>query len=241
MRDKGWDLHVPVEDEDKMESYLPNADDVSSAPTSLLSGGTHVSDLELEIPELVQQPGSSSGSWLQTILAHVQEREAARGRHTAVRTKTIRTGDYEEVSVESFFAVPPAAAATDHAAEVVFRGATCYGFRNLQNVVRKIGREAGVRVGGGAAGRLLGPGGSNGAGRAALRARRAKQQAGAAIAAEGDGENGPGSGKTVKGEDRPYDYVEVMACPAGCVNGGGQARRMWIYSPVSSIARTHGF
>ena len=230
MQENDWDLRVPVEDEDRMESYLPKADDsssVSSVPTSLSPGGAHISDLELEIPELVQQPGSSSGSWLQTIIAHVQAREAARGRQTAVRSRTIRTGDYEEFSVEAFVAPPPATHPPEHghahASEVVFRGARCYGFRNLQNVVRKVGREAGVRVGAGAAGRLLTSSGENGAGRTALRARRAKQHA---AAAGGDGENGSGVGRTVTGEDRPYDFVEVMACPAGCVNGGGQARRM---------------
>ena len=280
MREHGWDLHVPVEDEDRMETYLPKAeaeasDDNSSSSVSSVSapisfsissasassssssvGGTHVSDLELEIPELVQQPGSSSGSWLQTIIAHVQEREAARGRQTAVRSRTIRTGDYEEFSVESF--VEPNHNNNhkhehkfEFESEVVFRGAKCYGFRNLQNVVRKVGREAGVHVGAGAAGRLLTPssGGSSGnsAGRVALRARKARQQARSAAGAEGDAEaeSGSSSGRTVRGADRPYDYVEVMACPAGCVNGGGQARRVYpsfSAAPNSQLTtHTHGF
>ena len=239
MQENGWDLHVPVEDEDRMETYLPKADDsssVSSVPTSLSSGGTHVADLELEIPELVQQPGSSSGSWLQMIIARVQEREATRGRQTAVRSRTIRTDDYEEFSVESFVALPThePEPEPEPESEIVFRGARCYGFRNLQNVVRKVGRETGVHVGAGAAGRLLPSSGGTGAGRAALRARRAKQQA----AAGDDGENEPGAGRTVKGEDRPYDYVEVMACPAGCVNGGGQARRMKSLFPFLLAALT---
>lgn len=172
------------------------------------------------------------------IIARVQEREAARGRQTAVRSRTIRTDDYEEFSVESFVALPTheheREREHEHESEIVFRGARCYGFRNLQNVVRKVGRETGVHVGAGAAGRLLASSGGTGAGRAALRARRAKQQA----AAGDDGENEPGAGRTVKGEDRPYDYVEVMACPAGCVNGGGQARRMKSLFPLLSAALT---
>ena len=32
----------------------------------------------------------------------------------------------------------------------------------------------------------------------------------------------------------PYDYVEVMACPAGCVNGGAQCR-----PPAELDARSH--
>jgi hypothetical protein len=266
MRENGWDLRVPVEDEEKMETYLPKAADDSDASSvssaraatslSLSSSSSssslgerrrththtyaHVSDLELEIPELIQQPGgsgpsssSSSGGWLQTIIAHVQEVEAARGRQTSVRSRTIRTGDYEEFSVESFVSAPHQYEHEhehEHESEVVFRGAKCYGFRNLQNVVRKVGRETGVRVGAGAAGRLLAPSGGggggngNGASRVALRARRARQEAGStapAAVAEGSG------ARTVKGEDRPYDFVEVMACPAGCVNGGGQARRKY--------------
>jgi len=265
MRENGWDLRVPVEDEEKMESYLPKAADDSDASSvssaraatslslgssSSSSGGRrrtyeHVSELELEIPELIQQSGgssssssSSSGGWLQTIIAHVQEAEAARGRQTAVRSRTIRTGDYEEFSVESFVSAPNQYE-HEHESEVVFRGAKCYGFRNLQNVVRKVGREAGVRVGAGAAGRMLAPsGGGSGAGRGALRARRARQQAGS-TAADHESVSGVGA-RTVKGEDRPYDYVEVMACPAGCVNGGGQARRMhqFLRSPLL-CARTH--
>ena len=274
MRENGWDLRVPVEDEEKMETYLPRAADDSdassvssahaatslylSSSSSSSSGGrrrtyehahAYVSDLELEIPELVQQqPGSSSsssssssGGWLQTIIAHVQEVEAARGRQTAVRSRAIRTGDYEEFSVESFVSAPHQYEHEhehehEHESEIVFRGAKCYGFRNLQNVVRKVGREAGVRVGAGAAGRLLAPsggggggsGGGSGAGRGALRARRARQQAGSTAAAdEGAAVRESGRARAVKGEDRPYDYVEVMACPAGCVNGGGQARRMY--------------
>jgi len=265
MRENGWDLRVPVEDEEKMESYLPKAADdsdassvssasaraatsLSVASSSSSSGGRrrtyeHVSELELEIPELIQQPGgssssSSSGGWLQTIIAHVQEAEAARGRQTAVRSRTIRTGDYEEFSVESFIPAPHQRD-HDHESEVVFRGAKCYGFRNLQNVVRKVGREAGVRVGAGAAGRMLAPSGGSGAGRGALRARRARQQAGSTAADNDESVSGAGA-RTVKGEDRPYDYVEVMACPAGCVNGGGQARRMYqfiVHCPP--CARTH--
>ncbi|RYG55047.1 hypothetical protein EON66_06235, partial [archaeon] len=36
-----------------------------------------------------------------------------------------------------------------------------------------------------------------------------------------------------------YDYVEVMACPSGCVNGGGQARGVADESPGTSAASAH--
>lgn len=155
LRERQWDLNRPVEKSNR---------------------GT------LDIPDLLSPPGSSSGSWLQTIVDHVQRREKeTHGRETLVRTKMIRTSDYEDVIVE--------AVSEDGQVETLFRGAKCYGFRNLQNIVRKVAKERAV-----------------GKSRVGLKARRAK--------------NG-----VATNEDRPYDYVEVMACPGGCVNGGGQARR----------------
>ncbi|KAK0746238.1 iron hydrogenase [Schizothecium vesticola] len=72
--------------------------------------------------------------------------------------------------------------------ETVFKGARYYGFRNIQNLVRKLKPAKASRMPGGK------PFGS---------ARR------------------PTGGKTA-GLD--YAYVEVMACPGGCTNGGGQIK-----------------
>ncbi|CAE6452469.1 hypothetical protein ACGC1H_007137 [Rhizoctonia solani] len=162
MRDKGWDISAPVSGEDELR--LPSAED-----------GV--------LPELLQHPGSSSGSYLQTLIDSV----SLSAKSPSISTKTIRTTDYEEYTV------------TDEAdGKVLFRGAKCYGFRNLQNIVRKVGRDAGVSVSRGAAGRV------------AMRGRRAI---------------GTAARKGAQAEEpRTYDYVEVMACPAGCVNGGGQLR-----------------
>ncbi|KAJ7462324.1 iron hydrogenase [Mycena galericulata] len=146
LKEKGWDIcsSVPGELDD-----LP-LHDWSKKPLSVSA---------LNLPELLAHPGTSSGSYLHSIISHVT--------------------------------------ATSHVPLVeVFKGAKCYGFRNLQNVVRKVGKERGVRVGSGAAGRLAARG----------VVRRAKR---------------PGDEKQA---DRGYDYVEVMACPGGCVNGGGQLK-----------------
>ncbi|KAG8734521.1 Cytosolic Fe-S cluster assembly factor nar1 [Ceratobasidium sp. 423] len=162
MRDKGWDLSTPVPGEDEVR--LPSVED-----------GV--------LPGLVQHPGSSSGSYLQSLIDSV----SLSAKSPSVSTKTIRTSDYEEYTV------------TDEAdGKILFRGAKCYGFRNLQNIVRKVGRDAGVSVGRGAAGRV---------------ATRGRRTIGAAVRKSAQAE-----------EPRSYDYVEVMACPAGCVNGGGQLR-----------------
>ncbi|OAX42262.1 iron hydrogenase [Rhizopogon vinicolor AM-OR11-026] len=151
MREKGWDLSKPVENE--------------STP-----------DFDAEIPELLSHPGTSSGSYLQSLINSIT---ASHPSPVDLAVKFIRTSDYEEFTLRA-----------QDTGEVLFKGAKCYGFRNLQNVVRKVGREAGVQVGRGAAGRMVG--------------MRAKKRGGE--------------------DEKGYDYVEVMACPGGCVNGGGQLK-----------------
>jgi hypothetical protein len=163
MQEKGWDLSLPAEHED---SALFASDDVQCT----------------DLPELLSHPGTSSGSYLHSLISVIV---ATTPRSLDLSVRTVRTADYEEYTLSM-----------RDTGEVVFRGAKCYGFRNLQNVVRKVGREAGVQVGKGAAGRLAG----------GLRGRARKAES---------------SGKEV---EKGYDYVEVMACPAGCVNGGGQLR-----------------
>lgn len=173
MSEKGWDLSVPVEGE------------TSPTTATITPLGT---TLEPTLPELVQHPGTSSGSYLHTIMS-AMVRASPEPLETSV--KTIRSADYEEYLLRS-----------QRTGEVVFKGAKCHGFRNLQNLVRKVGKEAGVQVGRGAAGRA-----------AAVRVRSRK--------------TGTGMG----GEDKGYDYVEVMACPGGCINGGGQLR------PIAQVSQ----
>jgi len=166
MREKDWDLSMPVASEDLPSRCLGDGD-------------------EIELPELITHPGTSSGSYLQSLISMLTDASPS----CELSVRTVRTSDYEEYLL------------TDRdTGEVVFKGAKCYGFRNLQNVVRKVGREAGVQVGRGAAGRLAG-----------LRGR-------GRVVKKGD-TNGSAAQM-----EKGYDYVEVMACPGGCVNGGGQLR-----------------
>jgi iron only hydrogenase large subunit-like protein len=173
MKEKAWDLSLPVAGE---LDELPLPDWRQKPPS--ISAST--------IPELISHPGTSSGSYLHSIISHIT---ATSPTPLVLSVKALRNSDYEEYVLQR-----------ESDQVEVFRGAKCYGFRNLQNVVRKVGRERGIRVGSGAAGRL--------AGRAVV--RRGKQ-----------------SGDTA---GRGYDYVEVMACPGGCVNGGGQLK-----PPTSSL------
>ncbi|KAG1716627.1 hypothetical protein ID866_505 [Astraeus odoratus] len=161
MQENGWDLSIPVDGE------------ASPQPPSFPESD----ESEPVLPELVMHPGTSSGSYLHTLMS-VMTHALSDPLETSV--KTIRSSDHEEYIVRN-----------QRTGEVVFRGAKCYGFRNLQNVVRKVGKEAGVQVGRGAAGRIAG----------GMRVKSKKE-----------------------GEEKGYDYVEVMACPGGCVNGGGQLR-----------------
>lgn len=155
-QDHGIDLSLPV----------PN-EDISPSPTS--TSATPV------LPVLLSHPGSSSGSYLHSLMLAV----ASTYPNSLIQeSKTIRSADYVEHTLRDASTGSP-----------VFRGATCYGFRNLQNVVRRVGRATGVQIGRGAAGRLAG----------GLRNNKSR-------------------------DGTAYDYVEVMACPGGCVGGGGQLR-----------------
>lgn len=127
------------------------------------------------------EPGSSSGGYLFAILLQVyQEWRTAHptDETPTIDVRTIRSSDYTEYVMR----------APD--GTTLFKGATCYGFRNLQNLVRKLQRETGAK-------------GQRGRGMAIRRAAA---------------------------QEPAYDYIEVMACPSGCVNGGGQMRppEAWI-------------
>lgn len=198
MREKNWDLSIPVDGEDTdEEDYLHRVSSSSSvaAPTSSSprqnqnsgssggdAGSTSSDAVDVYLPELINHPGTSSGSYLHSLIRAVADEHPCA---LDLNVRAVRSSDYEEYTLTE-----------RTTGSVVFRGAKCYGFRNLQNLVRKVGRDAGVQVGRGAAGKM------------ALRGRglRAKKAGGDASA------------------DKGYDYVEVMACPGGCVNGGGQLR-----------------
>jgi NADH-quinone oxidoreductase subunit G len=42
---------------------------------------------------------------------------------------------------------------------------------------------------------------------------------------------------TRQGAERPYDFIEVMACPGGCIGGGGQA---WVVDDQIRLLRAEG-
>ncbi|KAH8107940.1 iron hydrogenase [Cristinia sonorae] len=189
MKEKGWDLSIPVDGEHDTRTAPPHVHPSEQLPI-VGDNGTHAQPETPQsftiIPELITHPGTSSGSYLHSLISLIRS-EAENPLELSVRAVR-SSSDYEEYTLTE-----------PGTGTVVFRGAKCYGFRNLQNVVRKVGRDAGVQVGKGAAGRL-----------AAVRGRRK-------IA-------GAGGSEASSGAEKGYDYVEVMACPGGCVNGGGQLK-----------------
>lgn len=94
----------------------------------------------------------SSGGYAETIFRHAAKALFGRDIEGPLEFKMIRNSDFREVFLEV-------------EGKTVLKFALCYGFRNLQNVVRKI--------------------------------------------------------KTGKCD---YHFLEIMACPSGCLNGGGQIK-----------------
>jgi iron only hydrogenase large subunit-like protein len=113
----------------------------------------------------------TSGGNLHFILHDVQSRNAG----SQIQMTRGRNADVVEYAV-----VTPSG-------ETVFKAARYYGFRNIQNLVRKLKPAKASRMPGGK------PFGS------------ARRPAGKSAGLE-------------------YAYVEVMACPGGCTNGGGQIK-----------------
>ncbi|CAG8720999.1 6445_t:CDS:2, partial [Racocetra fulgida] len=107
--------------------------------------------------QLLRSPGSASGGFLEFILEYsARELFGITGvdveKEQGVVIKTGRNKDFKEISLE-----------VD--GKPLLKFASAYGFRNIQNIVRKI-----------------------------------------------------------KSGNSPYHYIEVMACPSGCINGGGQLK-----------------
>jgi iron only hydrogenase large subunit-like protein len=212
MKELGWDLRtcslIPSDSDSPPSTSIPVRK--SKIPNSLPT---------IDMPELITHTGTSSGSYLHAIIHHII---SASPVALTLNVKAIRNAaDYEEYTLRE-------SSSSDNTTtgKVVFKGVKCYGFRNLQNIVRKVGRERGVRVGSGAAGRLGASGGA-GAGRGVRRLRTARKGQVTAGATSQD------INSMAEEEEKKFDYVEVMACPGGCVNGGGQLRPPPLVSPAS--------
>lgn len=96
----------------------------------------------------------------------------------------------------------------------IMRTARYFGFRNIQNLVRRLKPAKKSRMPGASNGRLAG---------AENRRSALARSRGAAAQADGGNASRDEMGGAVKNVEE-YAYVEVMACPGGCTNGGGQIK-----------------
>ena len=128
-------------------------------------------DADLTIDELgPKHIGSSSGGFLQYVMASAAlNLFGCQDLDKNLKIRTVRNSDMKEYILEDINAQIP-----------LLRMATCYGFRNIQNLVRKIEKKD-------------------------TTGSKRRQDRGASTTTT-------------------YDYVEVMACPSGCINGGGQMK-----------------
>ncbi|KAK5722396.1 Cytosolic Fe-S cluster assembly factor nar1 [Elasticomyces elasticus] len=110
-------------------------------------------------------------------LHHVLKTQQAKHPGSSLRIQRGRNADVSDYAIVSSDGTE------------VFKAARYYGFRNIQNLVRRLKPAKASRMPGAA----RRPGGA--------------RKPGGAAAGEGD-----------------YAYVEVMACPGGCTNGGGQVK-----------------
>lgn len=193
----------------------------SSYTRSSSTSEINVSSTDSPWPDLLLPPGTSSGSYLHTLISHISNLHP---RPTALHTRKIR----DSADNEEYILYDP------ETNEVLFKGAKVYGFRNLQNLVRRVGKETGLGRGKGAG--KLG---------AAVAARRKKK----GLATDGGSTPGTPTGEVGEGvqeglerlriwEEKKLDYVEVMACPSGCVNGGGQMKPVLPGSGVEGVEKS---
>lgn len=113
-------------------------------------------------------------------LHHILKTKQAHYPGSQIKAERGRNSDVAEYSI------------IDTEGQSVFKAARYYGFRNIQNLVRRLKPPKVSRMPG-ATGRKMGV------------SRRP-------------------NGATAGGNENQYAYVEVMACPGGCTNGGGQIK-----------------
>lgn len=119
--------------------------------------------------------GTSSGGYLDYVIREHQRRHETNTSHiNIVQGKNADIMEYQVID--------------DSTEEIIFRAGQVYGFRNIQNLVRRL---------------------------------KLKQKTGGAATKVVTTSSKATKAKTTV-DPSQWDYVEVMACPGGCVNGGGQ-------------------
>lgn len=252
MADEGFDLEKEVEGE---REFLK---DESCKDLEILSRNRESGPCK-EVPSLLNHPdlasGSSSGGYLFSVLQDCwsdwleNQTSSSEASLPTLMIRTIRSSDYTEYVLKA-----PTLDGKD--GEILFKGAHCYGFRNLQNLVRKVkvqikkeevdeadstsrssrgkvirGGKMNVRGRGGKMIKRGGGVGNSSTGPTKISLDDFSLSSFNVSSASSSMINPEEPSSRVHQVDQdpfsssiPYDYVEIMACPGGCVNGGGQLR-----------------
>ncbi|KAI4128695.1 MAG: hypothetical protein LQ338_002591 [Usnochroma carphineum] len=164
-----------------------------------------------------QDPTSGpSGGYLH----HVLQTKLAQHPNSKLRTTRGRNADVVEYTItlpspphhnssSSSSSNEPTSGLVDNeeGEETLFRAARYYGFRNIQNLVRKLKPPKPRRL----------PGGVTRPPRSSFSSSTANITP---TSLSGSKTHAAGTGSGIG----DYAYVEVMACPGGCTNGGGQIK-----------------
>ncbi|KAK0536830.1 Cytosolic Fe-S cluster assembly factor nar1 [Tilletia horrida] len=265
MQEQGFDITKPLPSEADSRAFSPDAlaidpalrisDALPTPPDSkeASESGELVQGSDRLLPNLLSHPGSSSGSYLFHLMQAVwnewlsTQPSSSANPAPSVEVKIIRSSDFTEY-VLRVTSIEASAGHTTGEGQIIFKAAQCYGFRNLQNLVRKVhkqvgitGRKSGARTGPASAasaglddaphasGRARPSARGRGMVKAGAGMRRAARGGGTNEAEDGAEGNGDAAGLQLRARvesslERGYDYIEVMACPGGCTNGGGQLR-----------------
>lgn len=153
MEEKGYNWDESVED--VMDSPLHK---LSNIPSNIAQEWQYYPSS----PHLYSLSSSTTGGYVNYIMQYAAKElfniDLSVEHSHNVSIKTIRNSDYQEISLVN-------------GDTTVLKFALAYGFRNIQNIIRKA--------------------------------------------------------KTNKVSQ--YDYVEIMACPSGCINGGGQSKHQTLH------------
>ena len=152
-------------------------------PTPIFSADPAIQKFLTTPPKNGARDAGTSGGTLATIINEILSRHPE-------STLSIQQG--RNVDTIEYLVLSPSG-------ETIAKLSRCYGFRNIQNLVRKL-KPPKARV---------------------LPQFGSKKPAGAAMAAAG---RRVAAKKAGESKDDKAVYVEVMACPGGCTNGGGQIK-----------------
>ncbi|KAI5855738.1 iron hydrogenase [Tricharina praecox] len=155
----------------------------TSIPTPTFSVDPAVQKLLTTSPKNGARDAGTSGGTLAAIINDILSRHPE-------STLSIQQG--RNVDTVEYLVLSPSG-------ETIAKLSRCYGFRNIQNLVRRL-KPAKARV---------------------LPQFGSRKPAGAATAAAG---RRVAAKKAGESKDDKAVYVEVMACPGGCTNGGGQIK-----------------